>query len=126
MSDSITPDLFAYLVELAALELEPGEAEYLRAELNSQLKAIAELERIALPEDVPPAAHGVLFDGGTRPELRADAPVPDINTAARILAQAPETDNGYIVVPDIPHTLLDREAGPAGSASGRAAPAARS
>ena len=106
MSEPITPELFAYLVELAALELEPAEAEYLRGQLNSQLKAIAELERIALPDDVPPAAHGVSFSAEARPALRADEPRPD-PAAARILAQAPEVDEGYFVVPDIPHTDIN-------------------
>jgi aspartyl/glutamyl-tRNA(Asn/Gln) amidotransferase C subunit len=106
MTDVITPELFAYLVELAALELAPAEAEYLRGQLNLQLKAVAELERIALPDDVPPAAHGVSFTALGRPALRADEPRPDPDTAAKILAQAPETDEGYFVVPEIPHTEL--------------------
>lgn len=100
MSDTITPELFAYLVDLAALELEPAEAEYLRGQLNAQLKAIAELENIALPEDVPPAAHGVTFDNAARPALRADEPRPS-DRAAAILAQAPEVDEGFIVVPEV-------------------------
>ena len=37
MSDPITPELFTHLVELAALELTPPEAEYLRGQLNGQL-----------------------------------------------------------------------------------------
>jgi aspartyl-tRNA(Asn)/glutamyl-tRNA(Gln) amidotransferase subunit C len=105
MSDEVTPELFAYLVELAALELSPEEGEYLRGQLNNQLKAIAELERIALPDDVPPAAHGVTFGAAVRPALRADEPRPS-QAAAKILAQAPETDEGYFVVPEIPQTEL--------------------
>lgn len=105
MSDAITPELFAYLVELAALELAPAEAEYLRGQLNNQLKAIAELERIAVPEAVPPAAHGVTLEAAHRPALRADRHRPS-DAAAQILAQAPETDAGYFVVPEIPHADL--------------------
>lgn len=108
MTDVITPELFAYLVELAALELAPAEAEYLRGQLNQQLKAIAELERIALPDDVPPATHGVTFTAEARPALRADEPRSDPALAAKILAQAPETDEGYFVVPEIPHTELEK------------------
>jgi len=37
MADAITAEIFDHLVELAALELQPAEAEYLRAQLNSQL-----------------------------------------------------------------------------------------
>lgn len=106
MADTITPELFAYLVELAALELAPDEAEYLRGQLNNQLKAIAELERISVPDDVPPAAHGVSFAAAARPALRADEPRGDPAAPAKILAQAPETDDGYFVVPEIPHTDL--------------------
>ena len=55
MSDPITPEIFAHLVDLAALELSPEEAEYLRRQLNNQLKAIHELE--AIPLDEAPAGH---------------------------------------------------------------------
>ncbi len=105
MSDTITPELFDYLVELAALELTPEEASYLRGQLNRQLKAIQELERIALPDEVPPAAHGVSFPAALRPALRADVAAAS-TTADLILAQAPETDERYFVVPEIPTTEL--------------------
>lgn len=105
MHDEITLELFQYLVELAALELTPEEGDYLRQQLNNQLRAIHELERIAVPDDVPPAAHGITFDPALRPPLRDD--VPRLFAAAeRLLAQAPETDEGYFVVPEIPHTEL--------------------
>ena len=105
MPDEITPELFARLVELAALELTPEESEYLRGQLNSQLKAIHELERIPIPDDVPPAAHGVAFAPDIRPALRADEARPSAD-AEKILKQAPETEEGYFVVPEIPHTEL--------------------
>ena len=106
MSDTISPELFLHLVELAALELTPEEGEYLRGQLNGQLKAIAELERIPIPDDVPPAAHGVAFPAAIRPTLRADQAKVDAGLAERILKQAPEIDEGYFVVPEIPHTDL--------------------
>jgi aspartyl-tRNA(Asn)/glutamyl-tRNA(Gln) amidotransferase subunit C len=105
MADEITPELFDHLVELAALELTPEEAEYLRHELNSQLKAIHELERIPIPDDVPAAAHGVTFRPGIRSTLRDDTPRSS-EQADKILKQAPEADEGYFVVPEIPHTEL--------------------
>ena len=43
MDDEISPDLFNHLAELAA-----DEAEYLRRQLNNQLKAIHKLETIPL------------------------------------------------------------------------------
>lgn len=104
MPDEISPELFAHLVDLAALALGPDESEYLRRQLNGQLKAIRELERAAVPDDVPLAAHGVPFPPGIRPPLRADEASRDPALAARILAQAPESDEGYFLVPEIPHT----------------------
>ena len=43
MPDQITPEIFKYLVDLASFELEPENQEYLRQQLNHQLKAIHEL-----------------------------------------------------------------------------------
>jgi aspartyl-tRNA(Asn)/glutamyl-tRNA(Gln) amidotransferase subunit C len=106
MSDPITPELFNHLVELAALELSAEEAEYLRHELNNQLIAIQELEAIPLDASTPVASHGVPYTPEISPAARSDAwiPYPDPN---RILDGAPETDDGYIVVPEIPHQDLE-------------------
>ena len=107
MPDAITPELFDHLAELAALDLQPDEKEYLRRQLNGQLKAIQELERIPLPDGVPPAAHGVPYPPENRPPLRPDDARVDPRLAERILAQAPQSDEGYFVVPDIPHEALE-------------------
>ena len=105
MPEEITPELFNHLVQLAALELSPDEAEYLRRELNNQLKAIHELEAIPLKDDTPTTYHGVPYTAETMPPRRRDEwlPCPDPD---EILDQAPETDEGYIIVPEIPHTEL--------------------
>ncbi len=105
MAEEITPELFEHLVLLAALELSPQEAEYLRRELNNQLKAIHELEAIPLEADTPVTSHGVPYTAEIAPSIREDTwqPYPD---AHEILAQAPQTEAGYIVVPDIPHTEI--------------------
>jgi aspartyl-tRNA(Asn)/glutamyl-tRNA(Gln) amidotransferase subunit C len=106
MTDAITPDVFNHLVELAALELDATQSEYLRSELNHQLKAIHELEAIPLDTSIPPALHGTPYPKEVSPEPRPDewlaCPNPE-----EILAQAPELENGYIIVPEIPHTQLD-------------------
>jgi aspartyl-tRNA(Asn)/glutamyl-tRNA(Gln) amidotransferase subunit C len=106
MTDPITPDVFNHLVELGALELDASQSEYLRAELNHQLKAIHELEAIPLDASIPPALHGTPYPKEVSPEPRADewqlCPNPE-----EILSQAPEVENGYIIVPEIPHTQLD-------------------
>jgi aspartyl/glutamyl-tRNA(Asn/Gln) amidotransferase C subunit len=105
MTDPIDPLTFAHLVELAALELEAGEAEHLRSELNNQLRAIRELEAIPLDPQTPLASHGVPYSAEISPPLREDEWIPCPNPED-ILAQAPEVEDRYIVVPDIPHEEL--------------------
>jgi aspartyl/glutamyl-tRNA(Asn/Gln) amidotransferase C subunit len=105
MSDQITPEIFEHLVDLAALELDEKQAEYLRQQLNNQLKSIHELEAIPLDANVPANLHGVPFEAAQSAAPREDEwkPSPDVKD---ILTQAPELEDGYIVVPDIPHTTL--------------------
>jgi aspartyl/glutamyl-tRNA(Asn/Gln) amidotransferase C subunit len=102
----ITPDLFDHLVGLASLELSQEEAEYLRQELNNQMKAIDELEAIPLSDETAITTHGVPYTQEITPDTRDDrwqaCPNPE-----EILAQAPEVRDGYVVVPDIPHTDLE-------------------
>ncbi len=105
MSDEITPELFNHLVELAALELSAEEGEYLRKQLNNQLKAIHELESIPLDPSTPVASHGVPYTPVTSPAIREDV-IASYLDPARLLKTAPETEDGYIVVPDIPHQDL--------------------
>jgi aspartyl-tRNA(Asn)/glutamyl-tRNA(Gln) amidotransferase subunit C len=102
MPEEITPELFNHLVQLAALELKPDEAEYLRRELNNQLRAIHELEAIPLEGDTPITSHGVPYTTESTPPIRSDTWNPDPHPQ-EILAQAPESEDGYIVVPEIPH-----------------------
>jgi aspartyl-tRNA(Asn)/glutamyl-tRNA(Gln) amidotransferase subunit C len=106
MTDSISPETFDHLVGLAALHLEPSEAEYLRQQLNNQLKAIHELEAIPLDEDIPITSHGVPYTSGTSPAPRDDIWNPYPNPE-EVLGQAPQVEDGYIIVPDIPHTNLE-------------------
>ncbi len=105
MTDQITPEIFQHLVLLAALELSPEESEYLRRELNNQLKAIRDLEAIPLDPSTPVTLHGVPYTADITPPIRLDEwkayPAPQ-----EIMDQAPQTEDGYILVPDIPHTDL--------------------
>jgi len=105
MTDLITPELFQHLVHLAALELDADEAEYLRRELNNQLKAIHDLEAIPIDPNTPITSHGVPYTPEITPPIRPDEWQPD-PAAPDILAKSPEHDGGYIIVPDIPHTEL--------------------
>ncbi len=106
MSDEITPEIFDHLVTLAALELPPEEAEYIRRQLNNQLKAIHELEAIPLTKDVPLASHGVPYPPQNSPALRSDDWRP-FEHPEEILGQVPQAEDGYILVPDIPHQKLE-------------------
>jgi aspartyl/glutamyl-tRNA(Asn/Gln) amidotransferase C subunit len=105
MPDRLDFDTFNHLVQLAALELDEEEAAYLLRELNNQLAAIQELEAIPIDPETEITSHGVPYTPKTRPKIRADEWISCPNPED-ILAQAPETEDGYIVVPDIPHTDL--------------------
>lgn len=104
--ETISEAVFDHLTRLAALELDPQERDYLRRELNQQMRAIRELERIEVDPGLPITSHGVPYTPDNSPTLRADASEP-CPLADDILAQAPELDERYIVVPDIPHEELD-------------------
>lgn len=102
----ITEDIFNHLVELAAFELDDEQATYLRQELNSQLKAIRELEAIEIDEDVPITSHGVPYTPEISLPLRDDT-IDPCKEAGEIVNQAPEIEDRYIIVPDIPHEELE-------------------
>ena len=105
MPDEINRETFDHMVELAALELDEDEAEYLRGEFNNQLIAIHELEAIQIDPDAELTSHGVPYTAEISAALREDEHIPFEDVEA-LLEQAPELDDGYIVVPDIPHEDL--------------------
>jgi aspartyl/glutamyl-tRNA(Asn/Gln) amidotransferase C subunit len=102
----ITEHLFEHLVQLAALELSAQEAEYLRGELNKQLKAIDELAAIPLDDSIQITSHGVPYSPQITPAMRRDEWIACPNPQD-ILDQAPQAEQGYVIVPDIPHEELD-------------------
>ncbi|MBN2047782.1 MAG: hypothetical protein JW750_08080 [Anaerolineaceae bacterium] len=106
MTDQISAETFAHLVELAALELDEQQADYLLKELNAQLTSIAELAAIPIPEDTPASLHGIDYPLATSMKPREDEWVPFAGPQA-LLDQAPEIRDGHIVVPDIPQTDLE-------------------
>lgn len=105
-AEAITEEVFEHLVALAAFELEPEEAQYLRKELNGQLNAIRELEAIELDDATPITSHGVPYSPAISMPLREDAVQSD-ELADDILEQAPDVRLRYLVVPDIPHEALE-------------------
>jgi aspartyl/glutamyl-tRNA(Asn/Gln) amidotransferase C subunit len=106
MPDEISPELFAHLVDLAALELTPDESDYLRRQMNNQLKAIRELASIPLDSEIVVAPHGITYSSEISPRNRKDewGAYPD---PERLLKQAPEVENEYMIVPEIPHKDLE-------------------
>ncbi len=102
----IDEQVFQHLVQLAALELQADEAEYLRHELNAQLDAIRELEAVRIALDLPITSHGVPYGPAIRPSPRGDQIRPS-ELADAILAQAPEVMDRYLVVPDLPRIDLE-------------------
>jgi Asp-tRNA(Asn)/Glu-tRNA(Gln) amidotransferase C subunit len=73
--------------------------------LNNQLKAIHELQAIPLDPGIQATLHGVPYTEENSPPARSDAWIPDPHPE-EIINQAPDVRDGYIVVPEIPHTLL--------------------
>ena len=93
----LTPELFEKLVGLAALELTDEESAYLFDEMNHQLASVESLSQVPIPEDVQPSLHGAEPEGaGPRADRWVPFPRPE-----RIIALAPESENGMIAVPDV-------------------------
>jgi aspartyl-tRNA(Asn)/glutamyl-tRNA(Gln) amidotransferase subunit C len=105
-TEPITPQVFEHLVQLAQFELDDEERDYLRRELNRQMLAIHQLEAIELPDSAGVTSHGVPYPAPIRPGLRADEIAPS-EQADAILEQAPNREDRYLVVPDIPHEALE-------------------
>ena len=106
MAEQISRDDFRRLAELASLELPEAEAEYLRKELNNQMISIEVLESIPIESDTGAAAHGLPYTELNSPVPRQDLTRQDPHRQ-EILDQAPELEDGYIVVPDISHQELE-------------------
>jgi Asp-tRNA(Asn)/Glu-tRNA(Gln) amidotransferase C subunit len=106
MPDEISPELFAHLVDLAALELAPDEVDYLRRQMNNQLKAIKELVSIPLDSETVIASHGITYSPEISSKHRNDewSAYPD---PGALLKQAPDVEGEYIIVPEIPHKDLE-------------------
>lgn len=102
----ITKEIFQHLVQLAQFELDDSEGEYLRQQLNEQLKSIEQLEAIELEPGTPITSHGVPYGPAIRPDTRPDE-IDESGLADDILDQSPEKEDRYIVVPDIPHEELE-------------------
>jgi aspartyl/glutamyl-tRNA(Asn/Gln) amidotransferase C subunit len=104
--DRITVEIFQHLVRLAQFDLTTEQGEYLRRQLNDQLKSIRQLEAIEVDEDTPITSHGVPYAPDILPSIRPDT-IKGSGLADEILEGAPEKEDRYFVVPDIPHEELE-------------------
>lgn len=102
----IDPETFSHLIELASFEFEPDQADYLRDQLNNQLRTIEELVAVPIDEDLTVEIHGVSYPQSLSQALREDtsSKFPDRN---ELTGQFPRFEDGYVIVPDIPHQDLD-------------------
>lgn len=103
--DVIGNDMFFELVQTAAIDLQPDEAEALRNELNRQMVIIRQLESIPLDENIFPVIHGNPYPSEIRCGLRADEWIP-FDQPESIVFQAPLSRDGYIISPDVPHQRI--------------------
>lgn len=103
--DVINADLFAELVQSAAIGLQPDEAETLRMELNREMDIIRQLESIPLDENVSPVIHGNPYPVNIRCGLRQDEWIP-FSDPQSIVSRAPFSQDGFIVSPDVPHQRI--------------------
>jgi aspartyl-tRNA(Asn)/glutamyl-tRNA(Gln) amidotransferase subunit C len=90
---TISRDEVRHVAKLARIEFSDDELDRIGAQLNDILAAVGKVSELDLG-DVPPMSHpldvvDVLGDDDPRPSLPRD----------RGLANAPETEDGYFVVP---------------------------
>jgi aspartyl-tRNA(Asn)/glutamyl-tRNA(Gln) amidotransferase subunit C len=89
----IRPEEVRRVAELARLELREDEVERVAAELTAVLDYATVLRRLDLP------ARAAEPEAEPGSGLRADEPAPSALDAARALAMAPESADGFFVVP---------------------------
>jgi len=92
---SVDTDTVRRVAHLARIKVGEGEAERLAAELNGILDFVEQLDEVDV-EGVPPMTSVV----ETALRQRDDV-VTDGNKPAAVLSNAPESDDGFFVVPKV-------------------------
>lgn len=92
----IGPDQALAVAELARLDLPPEEAAEIGAQLSAILDHFAELSALDT-EGVPPTSHALPLSAALRADELAE---PSAGTSA-LLEQAPQSADGYFVVPKV-------------------------
>lgn len=103
--EKITRELFDQFAQVGEVELTEAEAESILTKMNEQLTVIDQLSGIPLDPDTPAVVHGNPYPIEIQIPLREDVWTPFENVEG-ILAEAPRTQDGYIVAPDVPHQKL--------------------
>jgi aspartyl-tRNA(Asn)/glutamyl-tRNA(Gln) amidotransferase subunit C len=84
-----------HVAKLARLALTDDEIEVMRADLNSILSHIDEIQRLDLSE-VAPMAHAIKVVNVTRPDVVAPSFPQDV-----AVMNAPQAESGAFVIPQI-------------------------
>ena len=106
MDEIIDKETFDHLVDLAAFELGSEEADYLRNEMNKQIKIIQEMAAVPIDETILLTTHGITYTPKISPAIRTDNWQPS-EKAEGILQQVPESRDRFIIVPESHHTELE-------------------
>ena len=83
------------IAHLARIAVEDGEIEHLRGEINAILAFVEELSKVNV-EGVEPMTSVTPMK-----LLMREDKVTDGGDAARVLANAPQTEDGFFVVPKV-------------------------
>jgi aspartyl-tRNA(Asn)/glutamyl-tRNA(Gln) amidotransferase subunit C len=94
----IDVSIIAHVARLSRLEVSPEETEAFRAQLGSILDHFRTLEALDVT-DVPATSHVLPVTN----VLREDVPGPCL-PREEVLANAPEVEDGFIVVPPVIET----------------------
>lgn len=94
----IDDSVVAHVARLSRLELTDEERARFRDQLGSILEYFRQLDALDLT-DVPATAHALSVTN----VLREDTPGPSL-AREDVLANAPESENGYFVVPPVIET----------------------
>lgn len=91
----VDPEVVDYVADLARLRLSQEERRRLVEQLDRIVGYVEKLQQLDV-SDVPPTKHVVDLNN----VARADEPRPSL-PRDRMLTGAPETDDGYFVVPKV-------------------------
>ena len=93
---TVDDNLIAKLSKLSSLEIDDSKKEKLKAELGDIINFVENLNEI---DDSGIEATFSTIEGGT--PLREDVAVQDLELSSNIMKHAPNSEDGYFIVPKI-------------------------